>query len=106
MFLVEMDVRLGSIGAPLADDEITDLIERVVDKLDQLAVDPSVGTRRVDGDVDMTIGVTIDEDDQFEALRRGAAVIATGLQLCGIGAGQLVAHDTGLTSSARVLQAV
>lgn len=105
MFLVEMDVRFGSAGEPLTDDEITDLIEKV-DELDHLPVAPSVGTRRVGNEIDMTIGVVVDDEDQFEALGHGVAIIGAGLQSAiGVGAARLVVpRDDGLRSSVRVLQ--
>jgi hypothetical protein len=106
MFVVEMDLRLGSAGPRLTDDELSDLIEMVVDVLDDEPVAPSVGTRRVGDDVDMTIGVVVDDDDRFEALRHGAAIISAALQaVIGIGAARLVVpSDDPLTSSVRVLQ--
>lgn len=106
MFLVEMDVRFGSAGEPLTEDEITDLIEKVVDELDHLPVAPSVGTSRVGNDIDMTIGVVVDDEDQFDALGHGAAIIGAGLQSAiGVGAARLVVpRDDGLRSSVRVLQ--
>lgn len=106
MFLVEMDLRLGSSATPLTDDEISDLIEEVVDELDDVPVSPSVGTRRVGEDIEMTIGVVVDDDDQFEALRHGAAIISAGLHSI-IGSGpdrHVVPRDAGLRSSVRVLQ--
>lgn len=84
VFLVEIDVRLTG-RHHLADDEITDLIEAVVDHLDRLAIDPSVGTRRNDHDVELTVGVTVDEGEEFDALSLGVAVIKAGLHSAGIG---------------------
>jgi len=84
MFLVEMDVRLGFASRPMTDDEITDLIERLVDELDRLPVEPSVGTARAGDDVDMTVGVVVDDDDETSALRHGAAIIRTALEAVGM----------------------
>ena len=106
MFCVEVDVRLGSTGTPLSDDEITDLIEKVVDELDHLPVEPSVGTARAGDDIDMTIGVVVDDEDQFEALRHGVAIIRTGLHAAGMGtAGLVVPRDELMRSSVRALEA-
>lgn len=107
MFLVEMDVRLGFRGDPLSDDEITDLVEELIDELDHLPVEPSVGTVRLGDDIEMTIGVVVDKDDQFEALREGAAIIKLGL-LKAIGTGAAASafpRDDLLRSSVRVLEA-
>lgn len=108
MFLVEMDVRLGyGQGRRMTDDEVTDLIEKLVDELDRLPLEPSVGTTRVDGsnDIDMTIGVIVDDQDQFEALRHGAEVIRQGFESIGMGTTGLVfpVRD-GLHTSVRALQ--
>lgn len=106
MFLVEMDVRLGSSATPLTDDEISDLIEDVVDELDDLPVSPSVGTRRVGDDIEMTIGVVVDDEDRFEALRHGAAIISAGLQSTIVSGPDrhVVPRDEALRSSVRFLQ--
>lgn len=101
-----MDVRLGSADGRLTDEAITDLIEKVVDELDQLAVEPSIGTHRVGDDIDMTIGVVVDDEDEFEALRHGAAIISAGLRSTdGPGAERMsMPSANGLRSSTRVLQ--
>src|SRR4029453_17790318 len=46
MFLVEVIATLAC-DRRLTDDEITDLIESVVDQLDDQALEPSVGTARI-----------------------------------------------------------
>ncbi len=101
-----MDLRLGSTGSPLTDDEITDLIEMIVDLLDEASVAPSVGTCRAGDDVEMTIGVVVDDGDRFEALRHGAAIISAALRaVIGVGAARLVLpRDDPLRTSVRVLQ--
>jgi len=106
VFLVELDVFLGSRGKPLTDDEITDLIEAVVDELDQLPVQPSVGTQRLDEGIEMTIGVFVDTDDAFEALRLGTANIGAGLKktIGAAAAGDVIAGRHGMRSSVRTLQ--
>ena len=106
MFLVEMDLQVRPGDRQLTDDDITDLIEKVVDELDHLPVAPSVGTSRVGDDIKMTVGVVVDDEDQFEALRHGAAIISAALQSSlGVGASSaLVGPDDELRSSVRVLQ--
>lgn len=89
MFLVEIDVRLVSSRRP-TEDEITDMIERVVDDLDRLSGEPSVGTHRVGDDVEVTVAVTIDDADEFNALTRAVAAIQSGLQTAGAGTPGLV----------------
>ena len=84
MFLVEIDVTLGT-NSRLSDDEITDLIEAVVDDLDQLSVEPSVGTCRNGDDVELTVGVTLDQTEEFEALAVGVAVVKSAFHAAGIG---------------------
>lgn len=100
MFLVEMELRLGYADRPLSDDEITDLIEKVVDELDHLPVEPSVGTARQGDDIAMTVGVVIDVDDEFEALSRGSAIIGAGLKALGL----VRRSDLDLQSTVRALQ--
>ena len=101
-----MDVRLGSAEGRLNEGAITDLIEKVVDELDQLAVEPSVSTRRMGDEIDMTIGVVVDDEDEFEALRHGAAIIGAGLRSTHgpDHAPMSTPSANGLRSSTRVLQ--
>lgn len=79
MFLVEINQRLGSDDGRLTDEAITDLIDKVVGELDQLAVEPSVSTCRVGDDIDMMIGVGVDDADESEALCHGGAIIGQTL---------------------------
>lgn len=87
MFLVEVDATLR--GAPLTDDQITDMIETIVDDLDRLPLEPSVGTRRVGDQVLVTVGVTVDENDEFEALTFGLAAIRAAFHAAGLGTAAL-----------------
>jgi hypothetical protein len=89
MFLVEIDATLAS-DHRLTDDEITDLIEGVVDDLDRLPVEPSVGTRRVDDEVVFNVVVTVDEEEEFGALAFGVGVIKAAFHASGIGTAQLI----------------
>jgi len=84
MFLVEIDVTLGT-NSRLSDDQITDLIEAVVDDLDELSVEPSVGTRRNGDDLELTVGVTLDQTEEFEALAAGVALVKDAFNAAGIG---------------------
>ncbi|HSH58473.1 MAG TPA: hypothetical protein VK988_02310 [Acidimicrobiales bacterium] len=55
VFVVEFVATLRA-ECPLSDDAITDIIETVVDYLDRLQVEPSVGTARNGGhDVEVTV---------------------------------------------------
>src|SRR2546426_7335061 len=100
MFLVEMVLRLGYVDAPLTDDDITDLIEKLIDELDHLPVEPSVGTAREGEDITMTVGVVVDVNDEFEALSEGSAIIAAGLKAVGLAR----RSDVDLQTTVRLLQ--
>lgn len=89
MFLVEIDATLAS-DHRLSDDEVTDLIEAVVDDLDRSPVEPSVGTRRIDDDVEFTVGVTVDQKEEFDALTFGVGVVKAAFHAAGIGTEQLI----------------
>ena len=80
-----MDVRLGSTGAPLTDAEIDGFAAKLTGELDHLSVQPSVATRRVGDEVEVTIAVSVDAHDHFRALGTGAVVISAGLRALGIG---------------------
>ena len=93
MFLVEIEVVLGT-GRRLGDEEITALIEAVVDDLDRLPLEPSVGTCRVGDDVRFTVGVTVDQEEEFEALTAGVAAVKAAFHAAGVGtAGLVVPRD-------------
>lgn len=88
-----MVATLGS-DRRLADDEITDMIETVVDDLDLVALDPSVGTVRVGDDVEVTVSMAVDEPDEWNALTRGVSAMRTAFHAAGIGtAGLVVPRD-------------
>lgn len=84
MFLVEIEVVLGA-GRRLGDEEITDLIEAVVDELDELSMEPSVGTARSGDDVRLTVAVSVDRAEEFEALTVGVTAVRAALQAAGLG---------------------
>jgi hypothetical protein len=103
MFLVEIVVTLGSENR-LTDDEITDIIETVVDDLDVLLLDPSVGTTRVGNDVEVTVSVGVDESEEWDALAAAIAAAKSAFHTAGIGtAGLVVPRD--LRSQVKPLQA-
>jgi hypothetical protein len=59
---------------PFTDDELTELIAKVIDDLDTRVLDPSVSTYRSDAGVRVEVSMTIDTDDPWEA--QGAALTA------------------------------
>lgn len=83
MFLVEVEAVVGA-GRRLTDDEITDLIELVVDDLDRLPLEPSVGSARLADDVRFTVGITVDEEDEFDALAVGLAAVKAAFSAAGL----------------------
>jgi hypothetical protein len=52
---------------PFTDDELTELITKVIDDLDARVLDPSVSTYRSDSGVQIEVSMTIDTDDPWEA---------------------------------------
>jgi hypothetical protein len=88
MFLVEIEVVLGT-GRRLDDEEITDLIEVVVDELDERSMEPSVGTARSGDAVRFTVAVTIDQDEEFDALAAGVAAVKAAFDAAGLGVSEL-----------------
>ena len=108
MYLVEAVLLLGS-PQPFTDDAVTDLIERLVDELDGLPVEPSVGTTRLpDGQLQMIVGVVIDQESQLAAAAEGTAIITAGLKKVGIGdpKGLVPVKGAPMTSSVSELQPV
>jgi hypothetical protein len=90
MFVVEMVATLG-VGRRLSDDEITNLIEAVVDDLDHSSLEPSVGTSRQGDDVDVSVTVTVGEAEELEALTLGVSAIKAAFHSAGIGTAGLTA---------------
>ena len=84
MFLVEVIATLAC-DRRLTDDEITDLIESVVDQLDDQALEPSVGTARIDDDVEITVVVTMPDPIGCEALTQGLAAVRDAFQTADLG---------------------
>jgi hypothetical protein len=84
MFLVEVEVVLGT-GRRLDDEEITDLIEVVVDELDELSMEPSVGTARSGDDVRLRVAVSVDLGEEFDALAAGVTAVRAALHAAGLG---------------------
>lgn len=103
VFLVEIVAALTA-GRRLTDDEITDVIEAVVDDLDRLPLEPSVGSVRVGDDIEVTVSVTVDEREEFDALARAVAAAKTAFRAAGIGTAlHVVPRD--VRSHVRPLQA-
>jgi hypothetical protein len=93
VFLVEIDVMLSG-PRRLTDDEVTDLVETIVDHLDERSVDPSVGTRRQGDDVAVSVVVTIAEAQEFDAMAAGVAATKAAFVAAGVGAaGVAEPHD-------------
>ena len=84
MFSLEVVARL-SAGRRLSADEVTDLVEAVVDELDLVGGDPSVGTARVGADIEMTVTVAVDGGDEWDALGRGVDAVRSAFRAAGIG---------------------
>lgn len=84
MFLVEIEA-VVMMARRLTDDEITDLIEMVVDDLDQLPMEPSVGTERLGDEVRFTVGVTVDQEEEFDALAAALAAVKSAFHAAGVG---------------------
>ncbi len=57
------------------DDQLTDLIEAVIDDLDARVIDPSVSTYRSDSGVRLQVSLTIDTDNPLVATATAAAAI-------------------------------
>jgi hypothetical protein len=90
MFLIEVVATLGS-DHRLTDDEITNMIETVVDELDRLPLEPSVGTVRVGDNIEMTVSVTVDEPEEWDALAYGVSAMKSAFHAAGITTAGLVA---------------
>jgi hypothetical protein len=104
MYTVEVSVVLRS-GHRLTDDEITDLVEIIIDDLDTATADPSVSTVRDGTDVRATLSVTVDSQDPFAALARGSEAMLAAFQAAGVAPeGTIAAGD--LHSEVRPLLAV
>ena len=57
----------------------------MVDHLDGVATDPSVGTRREGDDVAVSVAVTIDQAQEFDALAAGVAATKEAFAAAGVG---------------------
>jgi hypothetical protein len=84
VFRVEVIVVLGS-NRRLDDDEVTGMIEAVIDELDRLPVEPSVATARVGDDVEMTVELSVDQSEEIDALAHGIAAMKGAFRTAGIG---------------------
>lgn len=76
--LIELDARLTP-HERLSDNAITDLIEAVVDGLDALAAEPSVGTARAADEVDVRVSLVVEAANEIAAVRGAAPIIEAAL---------------------------
>jgi hypothetical protein len=84
MFRVEIDVTL--VGSqPLTSDDVTDLIELLIDELDTRAVDPSVSTHQLGDSVHVSVALTVDSDEEFDALTTAVADLQAALRVVNVG---------------------
>lgn len=83
VFFVEIVVTVCG-GRVMSDDAVTDLIEVLIDELDQFGVEPSVGTMRNGDEVDVTVGVVIDDDGAIDAMAQALAMIRSALDVAGV----------------------
>lgn len=104
MYTVEASAVL-SPGRRLTDDEITDLVEAVIDDLDTTTVDPSVSTIRDGDDVRVAVSVAVDGGDQFAALARASEAMLGAFHAAGVAVDGTLAAG-GLRSEVRPLQPV
>ncbi len=89
VFVVEIAATLGAVRR-LTDDDITDIIEAVIDDLDRLPVEPSVGTVGNGEDVDVTVTVTVDQVQELDALAYAISAVKAAFRAAGIGTAGLV----------------
>lgn len=72
-------------AAPLADSDIGDLIEAVIDDLDTAVIDPSVDTfREDDGSVLFTVEMHFDEPDVYHARARAGVAFRDAFMRAGL----------------------
>ena len=102
MYTVEASAVL-SPGRRLTDEEITDLIEAVIDDLDTATADPSVGTVRDGDDVRVTVSVTVDSSEPFAALARASEAMLAAFHAAGVVVESTIATGD-LRSEVRLLQ--
>lgn len=104
MYTVEVSVVLRP-GHRLTDDEITDLVEAIVDDLDTTTTDPSVSTVRDGSDVRAILWLTVESYDPIAALAKGSEAMLTAFQAAGV-APQGTIATSDLHSEVRPLLAV
>ena len=64
---------------PFTDEELTELIAKVIHDLDTRVLDPSVSTYRSDAGVGIEVSMTIDTDNPWEAQARALAAMRDAL---------------------------
>lgn len=83
MYTIGVEADLVSDRALTADD-VTDLIEVLVEELDNLAIEPSVGTTGTGQTVRVRIELGIDAPDEMDALTRGFTAIQTAMRAASV----------------------
>jgi len=87
---VELDAVLTP-ERPLTDDEITDIIEAVIDELDTVGgEDPSISTTRTGSTVAFVIGVGVTAAGEWEAMDAAAVLIRQAFGAAAVDAEHLV----------------
>jgi hypothetical protein len=70
---------------PLTEDEVTDLITVIIDELDEMVTEPSVGTFTDDaGNVRFTVTMDVEAADDYQARARGAAAVRDAFKAAGM----------------------
>ena len=92
MFLIEVTA-LVDTRRRLSDDAITDVLEAIVDDLDARSLEPSAGSERVREDIEITVVVTVDELEEFDALASATSAVKAAFQAAGIDGTRMVPRD-------------
>lgn len=100
MFLVSMDVELLA-DPPATREDITDLIEAVIDDLDATVLDPSISTVGVGAVFHMIIEARIPIADETEAFEAAKSAMWAALHVGGVNRRD---HMSSGAETTRVLQ--
>lgn len=84
MYLVEIVATLA-MGRRMTEEELDHVIDALIDDLDELGLEPSIGTRRLGDDVRFTVDVTVDQAHEFDALTAGVAAIKSAFHAADVG---------------------
>jgi multidrug efflux pump subunit AcrB len=92
-------------STPQDQDQVTDLIESIIDELDKLCDHPSVSTTCDGGtDIHVTIEVVVDKEDALDAIVEGMSCIRSALHTAHVGTAEMVV-PTELVPTVRSLEA-